>query len=125
MTERAELRERETRRRECEVARGSSIRIPRHAPFYHIDRHSNDSLSSNDVGMHYSPGRKRDVGERGIMREESEQERGERGGRSYRMVYHATPRCADVGRRGLNASENARRGEAPVGRRERKSLRES
>lgn len=23
------------------------------------------------------------------------------------MVYHATPRCADVGRRGLNARESA------------------
>lgn len=89
--ERAELCERETRRRECEVARGSSIRIPRHAPFYHIDRHSNDSLSSNDVGMHYSPGRKRDVGERGIMREEigrRENKRGEKG----EAVPHGVPR---------------------------------
>lgn len=25
------------------------------------------------------------------------------------MVYHAIPRCADVGRRGLNASESAKR----------------
>lgn len=93
MMERAELRERETRQRECEVARGSSIRIPRHAPFYHIDRHSNDSLSSDDVGMHYSPGRKRDVGERGIMREEigrRENKRGEKG-EAGRTAWCTTP----------------------------------
>lgn len=71
----------------------SSIRIPRHAPFYHIDRHSNDSLSSNDVGMHYSPGRKRDVGERGIMREEIGRRGRTREGRKGRQVVpHGVPR---------------------------------
>jgi len=72
-----------------------------------ISGHSNDSLFSGDVGMHYSRGRKRDARERGAKgseeREEQEKERGKRAGRSHRMVYHATPRCADVGCRGLNA----------------------
>lgn len=93
------------------VAKGSSIRIPRHAPSYHIDLAIVTILSSPAMlgctiaaggrGMPESEESREGSVERG-----REKERGERAGRSYRMVYHATPRCADVGRRGLNARKS-------------------
>ena len=94
------------------AAKGSSIRIPRHAPSYHIDLAIVTILSSPTMlGCTVAAGGRGTERKRGAEREGSEErarerERGKRAGRSYRMVYHATPRCADVGRRGLNARES-------------------
>lgn len=87
------------------AAKGSSIRIPRHAPSYHIDLAIVTILSSPTMlGCTIA------AGGRGMPESEESsgrvRRRGKRAGRSYRMVYHATPRCADVGRRGLNARES-------------------
>lgn len=97
--ERAKLREGEMRERERErvAAKGSSIRIPRHAPSYHIDLAIVTILSSPAMlGCTIA------AGGRGMPKSEEsragEGQREERGwrlrgrrSRSYRMVYHATP----------------------------------
>lgn len=108
-TERAELRERRGRARVA--AKSSSIRIPRHAPSYHIDLAIVTILSSPAMlgctiaaGGRGMPENEEPSGR--VRRRGREKERGKRAGRSYRMVYHATPRCADVGRRGLNVRES-------------------
>lgn len=93
------------------TTKGSSIRIPRHAPSYHIDLAIVTILSSPAMpGCTIAAGGKgtpENEESRGrVRRRGREKERGKRAGRSYRMVYHATPRCADVGRRGLNARES-------------------
>lgn len=109
---RAKLRGREKCARERVAAKGSSIRIPRHAPSYHIDLAIVTILSSPAMlGCTIA------AGGRGMPKSEESRgggseggEDGDRGvGGAGRTAWCTTPpRCADVGRRGLNASESAK-----------------
>jgi len=89
------------------AAKGSSIRIPRHAPSYHIDLAIVTILSSLAMLGCTSRGWKRDARKRGVVQEGSGKRiRGM--ARVDRTAWCTTPPHdgANVSRRGLNASES-------------------
>lgn len=85
------------------AAKGLSIRIPRHAPSYHIDLAIVTILSSPAMLACTIA----------VVRRGKPDENGGRG--LYRMVYHATRRCADVGRTGMNENDDERKGKEARG----------
>lgn len=88
----------------CVAAKGSSIRIPRHAPSYHIDLAIVTILSSPAMLACTIAAR------RGVGRAD------ENGGRGlYRMVYHTIRRCTDMGRSGVNENDDRRKGKEERG----------
>jgi len=100
--------ERDAAARERVAAKGSSIRIPRHAPSYHIDLAIVTILSSPAMLGCTSRGWKRDARKRGVVQEGSgKRDRGM--ARVGCTAWCTTPPHdgANVGRRGLNVSESA------------------
>lgn len=80
------------------AAKGSSISIPRHAPSYHIDLAIVTILSSPAMlGCTIAAGGRGMPESEESCRGEGQGSKRDDGGRSYRMVYHATPRWRECG----------------------------
>lgn len=113
-TERAKLRERRGRASGGEGFKYKDTEAC--AVLSYWSRHSNDSLFSGDVGMHYSCGRKRDARERGAKREGSEERVIEREREEGRQVVpHGVPRHPTM--RGCGPPRVEREGERGMKRR--------